>query len=246
MKELALVDGDIVAFRCAATCEGEPQEIAEVRTEEMMRRIMHETNALNYKCFLTGKDNFRKKIYPEYKANRKDKPKPKWLGACREYLSKQWNAQTIHGREADDELGIEQTVHELNSVICTIDKDLLQIPGYHYNFVTGESRFVSPYDGLRFFYCQIIEGDQSDNIPAFDGKFRNKRPQFIQKIVDPVYEMTDAHEMYKYVCQVWGDDKESVHRYAQCLWILRKENAYWEPPVEVDEHDPVETSTSQD
>lgn len=230
MKELALVDADIVAFRCASSAENDPQEIAEVRVDELMRRILHETGALEYKCFLTGKDNFRKTIYPEYKANRKDRPKPIWLQACRDHLVKYWNAQTINGREADDELGIEQTAHGLDSIICSIDKDLLQIPGYHYNFVKGCHSFISPYDGLRNFYGQLIAGDGSDNIPAFDGKIRSAVPKFVQKLVDPLWEMTEEKEMYVYVLDLWETNYTDMERNAKCLWIWRKEGDIWVSP----------------
>lgn len=240
MKELALVDADLIAYRCAASAENDSVDVAEVRVDELMRRILHETGALSYKAFLTGKANFRKEIYPEYKANRKDKPRPVHLGACREYLIKHWNAQVIDGREADDELGIEQTAHELDSIICSIDKDLLQVPGYHYNFVKGEQIFVSPYDGLRNFYSQIITGDATDNIPAFDGKFRSSTPKFVQKLLDPLWEMTEELDMYNHALQVWldhsyGDGYDitlDIHMYAKCLWIMRKEGDYWRSPDE--------------
>jgi 5'-3' exonuclease len=240
VRELALVDGDIVCYRCAATAENDPVEVAEVRVDELMRRILHETDALTYKAFLTGKDNFRKTLYPEYKANRKDKPRPIWLQACRDHLIKYWNAVVVDGREADDELGIEQTAHELDSIICSIDKDLLQIPGYHYNFVKSEQLFVSPYDGLRNFYAQVITGDASDYIPAFDGKFRTSIPKFVQKLLDPLWEMTEELDMYNHALQVWLDHSFrdgydivlDVQTYAKCLWIMRKEGEYWRVPEE--------------
>lgn len=232
MKSLALIDADLIAYRCAATAENDPVEVAEVRVDELMRRILHETNALTYKAYLTGKDNFRKEIYPEYKANRKDKPEPIWLQACRDHLIKYWNAQVVDGREADDELGIEQTAHGLDSINCSIDKDLLQIPGYHYNFVRSEERFVSPYDGLRNFYSQLITGDASDNIPAFDGKFRSSTPKFVQKLLDPLLDITEEIDMYKHCLDIWGYNEDLMHRNAKCLWIMRKEGDYWRVPGE--------------
>jgi 5'-3' exonuclease len=123
VKDLALVDADIVCFRCAASSEHDPQDIAEIRVNEMMQKILHDTNAKTYKAFLTGKNNFRYDIYPEYKANRKGKPRPIHLQACRDLLVTQWNAEITDGYEADDALGIEQTKANLDSVICSIDKE---------------------------------------------------------------------------------------------------------------------------
>ncbi len=102
-----LVDGDIVCYRCAAACENEDESIAKWQVDQMMERIIRETNATHHKAFLTG-GNFRYAIYPEYKANRRDTVKPKWLEPLREHLITQWNATLTIDIEADDALGIEQ------------------------------------------------------------------------------------------------------------------------------------------
>src|SRR5687768_11712302 len=105
MVETALIDGDIVAYRCAAATENETEDIAKWQVSEMMNRILHETNALGYKCFLTGSDNFRYSIYPDYKANRRDMPRPRWLQHVRSHLVTTWNATVTDGIEADDAMG---------------------------------------------------------------------------------------------------------------------------------------------
>jgi DNA polymerase-1 len=229
LKQWALIDGDIVGYRVGFTTEDQEQWVAEVRTDELIQRIVHETNALGYKSFLSGEDNFRYGIYPEYKANRKGKPRPKWLDAIREHIVRYHNGKVVNGHEADDELGIEQTAYGDESVICSIDKDLKQISGWHYNFVKQESFFVSPYDGLRYFYGQIISGDGADNIPGYDGKMRNQVPQFIQKLIAPLNEMTEEEEMYAYVKQYF-DDESVMIRNARCLYILKQEGMFWHPP----------------
>lgn len=128
-----------------------------------------------------------------------------------------------------------------DSVIASIDKDLLQIPGYHYDFVKGIERFVSPFDAIRFFYKQIITGDGADNIPSYDGKIRNGVPKFVQRLLDPIDSMTDEMEMYNYVVDLY-EDHYGVHfdnhaldvfkRNAKCLYIMKKENDQFVPPGE--------------
>lgn len=237
MKSVALIDADIVAFRVACTTEHDGQEIAEIRADELIRRICHDVNAVTYKCFLSGQDNFRYTIYPEYKANRKGKPKPKWLEALREHIVRYHGGRVINGHEADDELGIEQTAHGVDSIICSIDKDLLQIPGWHYNFVKQEQKFVSPFDGLRAFYGQVISGDGADNIPSYDGKVRNQVPQFIRRLIEPLNEMTEELDMYEHCGEVYSNQhewavypNELLDRNAQCLYILKEEGKHWQPP----------------
>jgi 5'-3' exonuclease len=105
---ISLIDADLIAFRCAASAEHDPSDIAEIRVNELMQRILYETNATDYIGFLTGSNNFRYELYPQYKANRKDKPRPTHLDVCKELLVKQWKCKVTDGIEADDALGIEQ------------------------------------------------------------------------------------------------------------------------------------------
>ncbi len=238
---LALIDADIIAYRCAASAEHNDEPIALWRVNDLVRRILHETNATDYIGFLSGSDNFRYGIYPEYKANRKDKPRPRHLEACKELLITEWKCKVTHGIEADDALGIEHQADE-STVLCSIDKDLLQIPGKHYNFVKNIFITVSPLDGLRSFYKQLITGDSSDNIPAFDGKFRNSLPKFVEKLLAPLDTMTKELDMYNYCFSIYKDfadlhpeEKKDVlaelHRNASLLYIMKKEDDYWTPPT---------------
>lgn len=230
MIETALIDADIVAYRCAAATENDTEDIACFQVTEMMNRILHETNAMQYKAFLTGSNNFRYGIYPDYKANRKDTVKPRHLEAVRAHLVSTWKAAVTDGIEADDALGIEQcSIHDGDSVVCSIDKDLLMLPGKHYNFVKGEGRMVSPLEGLRHFYGQLILGDRSDNIPGFDGKMRLKVPKFLEEHFFFLEEAVNEWEMYNYVQDLYLD-KDQMNINGRVLWIMRKADDFWQPP----------------
>ena len=106
----ALIDADLVAFRCAFSCDddADPTFVTD-KVDFSMEQIIMQANATKYEAFLTGKGNFRKKINPEYKANRKDKAPPKWLQTCRDRLTDHWKAEVCTGYEADDALGMNQT-----------------------------------------------------------------------------------------------------------------------------------------
>ena len=54
-------------------------------------------------------------------------------------------------------------------VIVSLDKDLKQVPGLHYNFVKKEFDTVTPQQGLINFYTQFLVGDTSDNIRGCTG-----------------------------------------------------------------------------
>ena len=162
---IALIDADIVAYRAAASCkEEDPVDVALFRVDKTMREILEMVDATTYKAFLTGSNNFRKVINKEYKANRKDMIPPVFLQDCREYLVTEWNAKLSQGQEADDELGINQDSNG-GSVICSIDKDLLMIPGNHFNWTKqqyGDMTHISYDGGAKHFWKQMLIGDKSD------------------------------------------------------------------------------------
>lgn len=209
---IALIDADIVAYRCAAASENDGLEIALVRTDELMRRILFETNSDSYRAFLTGDFNFRREINPDYKAHR-TQPKPQYLEDCKYYLMKEWNAFTTDGYEADDALGFNQTE---DTVVCSIDKDLLMIPGRHYNFVKQVFAEVTELSGLKHFYKQMLIGDTADNIKGVNGIGKVKAT----KLIDP---LETEEEMYLTVCNLYKDI-ERFDMNADCLWIMREEN----------------------
>lgn len=234
---IILIDGDLISYRCAASSENDPVEVALSRCDSEIKRILYELNSEDYALYIKGENNFRYGIYPEYKANRLGQPAPKHLEPCREFMVRQWGAEVVNGMEVDDKLGIEQTRYGIESCIASFDKDLLQVPGHHYNFKHRVKSFVSPFDGLRTFYKQLIAGDGADNIPGYDGKVRNSVPKFIQKLHEPLNDMTEEWDMWDYVTdkynEIMFDSADSIDiciRNAKLLYILREENVYWEEP----------------
>lgn len=221
----ALIDGDIVCYRCAATAEGDPVEIALLRADELLQRILHETNAESYKIFLTGSNNYRYQYNPEYKANRSDKPRPKWLQQVREHLVVAWKATVEDEQEADDAMGIYQTANQ-DTIICSIDKDLLMIPGKHYDFVKNIHREQFTIPAIRHFYWQLIMGDRTDNIFGFDGKARQSVPKKLESVMEELASYDDELDMFGFVRDLYNDDERLLMN-ARCLWIRREENQDW-------------------
>lgn len=161
----ALLDGDVLVYRVGYSTMDAPVGIAVARLNSAIEAILEDSGSeAGFKVFLTptDKSNFRYKIYPEYKAQRPDK-KPVWYKELRETLLVDYETELAHGMEADDLLGIYQTK---DTIICTIDKDLDQIAGWHYDFVKETKYFIDPATALRFFYFQLLTGDTVDNVPG--------------------------------------------------------------------------------
>lgn len=221
----ALIDMDIVCFRCAASAENDDLGIALYRQNELLDQILEKTGATSYKAFLSGSRNFRKTIYPEYKANRKA-PKPIHLNACRDAAMQELNAELApDGLEADDALGIHQTK---DTIICSLDKDLLQIPGRHFSWEINGKGWSRPdtfmeqteLEGLRLFYEQCLKGDTTDNIKGIE-KIGEKKA----KVICAPYQT--EQELFNKVRSLYSNDDEFLMN-GTCLWILRNEKETFE------------------
>lgn len=128
----------------------------------------------NYKCFdnflFIGKGrSFRYNIATRlsYKGNREGRVHPTHHEYIKELIVNLY--PTIESRdlfESDDEISWRA---EPGDVIVSIDKDLLQIPGNHFNFDTNKEAVVSELEGIKRVACQMLTGDTSDNVLGIGG-----------------------------------------------------------------------------
>ena len=223
----ALIDGDIVVYRGAMSAEKEEQWVALARADQMIQDILADTGATSYNVYLTGSGNFRRELAPSYKANRPDSRPTHWQ-AVREFLVTQHKAQMCNGYEADDEMGVQQDKETMSTVICSIDKDLLQIPGRHYNFVKKEHKVVDLDQGLKHLYLQSLIGDRSDNIIGVAGIGPVKAEQALAELL--------PEEWYDKCRELYNDD-ERFHLNMKLLYIWQKPNDMWEPPTKEQQND---------
>lgn len=118
---------------------------------------------------LTGGSNFRERIATvrAYKHNR-TKAKPPHYAELRQHLIDEFKARTVHWYEADDEAAIALTAGGEHVCVSSLDKDLLQVPGWHHVHDKGFLR-ISEKSGLLRFYMQALSGDSTDGIPGCRG-----------------------------------------------------------------------------
>ena len=113
-------------------------------------------------------------------------------------------------------------------IIVSIDKDLLQLPGRHYNFVKDLFTNVSEEQGLRTFYLQLLTGDRSDNIPGLSGV----GPKTAEKLLpEGLHEL----EMYDIVRAKYEEHfpqewERILLRNGQLLKIRTREGELWQLP----------------
>lgn len=176
----ALMDADLFIYRIGFASEDSDLGIAKWRMDNLISNIVSDTGVSSTELYLTSQDhsNFRYQVDPNYKSNRVV-PKPKHYLDLREHLISNYSANVVTGIEADDAIGIAQST-DRTTVIVSIDKDLNQIDGLHYNFVKREQYEVTSEEGLRFFYSQILTGDIADGVKGIKGIGKVKADRALQ------------------------------------------------------------------
>jgi len=161
----ALIDGDILVYVVGYASDDVNEHQATSRVLRTFNTIINATQSSNYRMFVSdSRGNFRNKLFPLYKANR-TAPKPVHYQHITNVLLDKLGAEVTFGEEADDALGILSSAYS-DSIIVSIDKDLLQVPGLHYNWRTSKYTHITEAEGRHRFWSQVLTGDTTDNITS--------------------------------------------------------------------------------
>lgn len=253
---ILLIDGDVLLYRFghrgqeSADWDGDGEKHTWTINEDMTIHEMHDfikwlkekTGCTKVWICLSGSssDIFRYKILSTYKHNRKDKEKPELFKVLREELIEQYTIAQKPNLEADDGLGIISTSMPGKCIVCTIDKDLQQIPGMFFNFDKDEEpREISKEDADLFFYKQILTGDPTDGFSGAPGIGTKTADKIINGVYGELAHPSEA-DIWKAIVETYerkGQTEEyalTMARMARILrvedWdIERQEPIYWEP-----------------
>lgn len=151
--------------------EAQPEAYAIHALRLTLSTILNNCGRGKHELYITGKRNFREQIatIQPYKGNRDKLHKPVHYEALRAYLL-EVGAKLVEGMEADDEVSIRARKIQSrksgrgNCLVVSIDKDLNQIPGKHYNPQKEEFYEVGRLNADRWFYRQCLTGDSVDNV----------------------------------------------------------------------------------
>jgi hypothetical protein len=145
-----LVDSDILVYEVASAAEVAwmsggvaPFDYVEGLIEGSVLAICEAVGATEPPLmFLSTDRNFRYDIAvtKPYKGNRKHDSRPFHYDNIRAYIPARWDTIICDGYEADDGLAmyqLEALKRGETSIICSRDKDLRQIPGWHYTWARG-------------------------------------------------------------------------------------------------------------
>jgi hypothetical protein len=177
-----------------------------------------------------GKDNFRYKLCPNYKANRKAPPEDANLfRPLMAKIVKEGLAIPSDGMEADDMVRIKATeLASLNKefTVVHIDKDLDCIPGKHYNPRKQEFYEIDVDTADLLYWTQMLKGDPTDNLPGLP-KVGPKKAEAMLKGVPMGRRKARVLAAYraKYGRVDW---KNKLLETANGIHILRSEGDYFE------------------
>ena len=168
---------------------------AAVRAEDRISAIRQhlednfEHDVFTYEYYVTRcSKSFRKELTSNYKANRK---RNKYVPLVRDYFINNQNAFHDEYYEADDL--IADRAKEIDEyVIISIDKDLKQIGGWLWSpyihpkdenrdFKQKKPVFITPEEGDRLFWIQMLEGDSADNIKGVKGIGKKKAEKLLSE-----------------------------------------------------------------
>lgn len=246
-----LLDGDIFLYEIASCAEYKDEEgehiirsfdFVEDLLEDRIGSICEAVNATEPPTlFFTGKGNFRFEIAKKkpYKGNRLEDNKPFHYENTRVYLEASYNYITAEDCEADDELAMAQAE---DTVICTRDKDLRMVPGWHYGWECGKQpefflqkvselgELIPKFKdekfkdlkgtGLRWFYAQLLIGDSTDNIPGCPRVGPKKAYDFLKNCEDEKGLFSVVKDQY--INQYEDNWEKELLEQAYLLWMVRE------------------------
>lgn len=178
-----LIDADYLAYKTCAACEDEIDFNDDVivvtsRFSDVLRMFQNELMSIaecmgsfdDFILFFSSPQNFRKKIYPDYKGHRNRK-KPCGYKRLVNWCGDNYTTIVVDGLEADDAIGIYATDPielEAEHIICSPDKDMRQIPGLLFD-LTNPVTEITKEAGDRWHYIQTMAGDQTDGYAGAPG-----------------------------------------------------------------------------
>ena len=244
-----LVDADMLLFQACCACEVEvewqediitthlPVREAMMLFEDLLSIKKQQVKANWVTLCWTGVDNFRKKVDPSYKGNRRatnHRIKPVCFKEVRRRLENSYKSECWYRLEADDVLGILATRHrDKTPVIWSGDKDLKQIPGFHLTS-DGAIDLITEDEADAYFLQQCLSGDAVDGYSGCPGI----GPKTAKKLI-PVerFSLASAWRVVVQQYEKKGLSADHALKQARLARILRDtEYTYddielWQPPT---------------
>lgn len=199
--------------------------------------------------FLTipdGKGRYRDKFNKEtiYKATRTSAPPPVFMDEMREFVKTNYLTHLCPSSEyeADDAISwhgwYNWEVTGNRDIIAGVDKDLNQIPGYHWDYSKDTSYHVDSHTANFFFFQQLLMGDVADSVPGIKGVGPRRAETALWKGNTPEEWWDIVLTTYTNKLSHLSEDEiaEILYERGNKLWIQRYEGQTWYPPIPEKNH----------
>lgn len=198
--------------------------------------------------FFTGKTNFRNEIARRSKYKERAGDKPWHYYNIKAFIKGKYEWREREGLEADDLMAIEQTSRGCSesTIICTRDKDLRQVGGWHFGwelhkqaqfgpmFVDGygfialsaDRKSIKGY-GEKFFLSQCLTGDRVDTVPGLPGTGPVEAFKTVAHTQTYAEGLEAVREAYRGLYGGVLEADEALTEQARLLYMLREEGKMW-------------------
>jgi DNA polymerase-1 len=227
-----LIDGDMLVYRVGFACDEESEKVAIQTMANYISELISDLSEHydNHKLYLTGSSNFRNEVAVSqpYKGGRPSR-KPVHKDLLREYMLDAWKAELSDNMEADDCIAIKSTELEHKSIICSLDKDFLQIPTKIYDYTKKIMKEVDERSATEWLYRQALMGDRVDNIAGVNGIGPKKAEKALE-------DWTTERELYERCLKLYEDNElnaDRLYESLQLLYLLRSADDKYRIPDEV-------------
>ena len=225
-------EGDLWTLHC---------DLAKVKCDidDFVENIKEQAKADEVTMCISHQNNFRKLLNPEYKANRKATRKPMCFVPAKEYVMKNYHYEIQPWLEADDVIGILATYDNGEErIVVSEDKDLLTIPGMHWD-IKNQTLWEQDKDTADYlFYKQALTGDSVDNYQGCPGIGPKKAEKILDECENFGFEPKHVWKAIVTAYENAGLNEDDALLQARMARILRhgeyvmSEPIYWSPENE--------------
>ena len=178
MDRIAVIDADIILYKACRVAEEEVNwgndqyvlwsnlNLVKTIIDDQVDLIVEQMEADRSILCFSDKNNYMKEINPEYKANRRGGRKPLCFIPALQYCKDTFPFRLLPNLEADDVIGIIATCKSGEPdeyVIVSEDKDLLTVPGLHWDLNLKKIFQIDEEEADFNFFKQALMGDVVDN-----------------------------------------------------------------------------------
>lgn len=187
--------------------------------DNLIKGFIKSCNAEQGVFSIGGQGNFRDDIASvrTYKGNRTQE-KPLHFAAVKDYAIKKYEPRIVHGKESDDQisewlykdyLACKDGPSNGRRIMCSLEKDCLTTPGWHYIEKEDRIHWQSEFEANKWVLTQSLIGDPCDGYLGCKGVGPKRVEKLFEGVADTPSLVKIAANTFK---EVYGDEHEYIDK----------------------------------